>query len=128
MTTAQIIAKIAELSQDVLIETNSGTYGAAEACRCTGSGDRGEYRVYGRMDGSRYTIGTKDGAPGYARHFKSSATANRAQVAALQIALKSSKTAAAQCEADIAELARGWWGYQFIGIAEGQRRIAAMTM
>jgi len=130
MTTERIAAKIKELSQDVLIETNSGTFGVGECLRATGSGDPkfGEYRVFERLDGSRYTLGTKEGSPGRARYFNSSSVSQRiAEVDSLKLELKSSKSEAAQREAEIAELARGWWGYQFVGIEEGQRRIAAMT-
>lgn len=78
MTAEQIIkgieAEIAELSQPYLVETNEGTFGAAECCDKTGCGDPafGNYRIYESIDGTRRREGLEAGrkAPGYARKMK----------------------------------------------------------
>lgn len=132
MTTEQITAKIAELSQDMLVATNSGTYGASECLRATGTGDTkaGEWRTYERIDGTRYTTGANPtDAPGRANRFSpQSAASRREEIAALKLALKTSKTVAQQHESDRTLLAKGWDGpYLFVGIDEGQRRLAAMN-
>lgn len=44
--------------REIAIETNGGTFGAEEACRCTGNGGGGKYTVYERVgDGARRTVG-----------------------------------------------------------------------
>ena len=130
MTTEQILAEIRTLTADQIVETNSGTFSATECQRAVGTGDPrfGEYRVFERLDGTRYTTGCDPkNAPGYARKFSSNrAVSRRARVELLTGALKSAKSAEGQREADIAWLATGWSGYQFIGVEEGQRRIDAM--
>jgi hypothetical protein len=129
MTTEQIIKEIADLSKDVAVAHNSGTFSAAECCRATGSGETksGEWTTCERLDGSRYTIGADPKtAPGYARYSTPmSAAARREEIATLKLALAKSKTAAQEDESKRANLARGWDGYQFIGIEEGERRLAA---
>lgn len=61
-------------ASEVLTETNSGTYSAAEACRSCGSGDPrfADYRIYTRVgDGHERREGcSADDAPGYARRFR----------------------------------------------------------
>jgi hypothetical protein len=54
---------------EVLIETNAGTFGAAECCRKRGCGDPvfGEYQIYESVAGDRHVVGDPDDAPGYAR-------------------------------------------------------------
>lgn len=80
MTTTKILQQQAdELSaREILTETNSGTYGAAECQRAIGVGDSryGDYRVYTRVgDGSQRHDGCdKDEAPGYARKFRQELT------------------------------------------------------
>jgi hypothetical protein len=119
MTTEQILKQIEELSQDTMLATNAGTFGADECCRAVGTGGPrfGTWHTYERLDGTRYSDGADQAtAPGYARHLTPiSAVARRAQIASLKRnALKE-------------QLARGWCGYQFIGIEEGQRRLTAMS-
>ena len=130
MTIEQMLSKIDELSQDTLIATNSGTFGASECCRAVGTGDTacGEWREYERLDGTRYTRGaTVDCAPGYAREFfPLSASVRREKIAAIKEAMKFAKTGAQHAESRRADLARGWDGFRFIGIDEGQRILAAM--
>lgn len=56
---------------EVLVETNSGTYGAAECCTATRCGDPsvGDYRIYESVgSGQRRRVGCAPGrAPGRAR-------------------------------------------------------------
>jgi hypothetical protein len=80
--------RIAELSADMLVETNEGTYGAAEAARKVGTGDpaHADYRVYESPDGTRRVAGCDPArAPGRARRLRAdSAVARRAEVVRLR--------------------------------------------
>ena len=130
MTREQMIAEVAKISEDKLIETNSGTFSAHDCMRAVGTGDPtfGEYRIFERLDGTVYTVGCDPNkAPGYSRRFGGDSAARRAKVKALTAALKSAKSIEEKRSSDIAQLARGWWGFQFIGIEEGQRRIASLA-
>lgn len=103
--TAKIVmnieARIAELSKDVLVETNSGTYGDREAIRKVGNADKqfSEYRIVETIDGQRTTYGCDPTeAPGYARKIAvPSAAERRAKITQLKI---------------IAEQMRDWPSYQ----------------
>lgn len=114
---------IRDLSDDVLIRTNEGTFGATEACQKIGTGDPAfaVRRVYQRLNGSIYATGpAEENAPGYMRSIKHlSPTARREGIAAEKIRVtvqaKSDATAAKHRE----DLARGWDGYQFVGIEAG---------
>lgn len=131
MTTEQILKQIADLTADQLVATNSGTFGASDCHRAIGTGDtaRGEWRTYERLDGSRYTTGcSEDRAPGYARYLSPpSLSSRRSQIASLNEAIKSSQAAARQQESQRESLARGWDGYQFIGIEAGKKKLAEMS-
>lgn len=121
---------IRDLSDDVLIQTNEGTFGAAEACSKVGTGDPAfaTRRVYQRLNGSIYATGPKEeNAPGYMRRIGHlSPTARREGIAAEKIRVaaqaKSNATAASHRE----DLARGWDGYRFVGIEAGEAKLAEL--
>lgn len=68
---ATIQAEIDALtSQEFAVETNEGTYGAAEAARATGTGDPrwNNYTIYEKISGARRVEGCDPAkAPGRAR-------------------------------------------------------------
>jgi hypothetical protein len=68
-------------AEEIAVETNSGTYGAAEACRKIGSGSSefADYTIYERVgDGSRRTVGCDPtSAPGRARRINADQLAAR---------------------------------------------------
>lgn len=67
----ELIALATELEERTEItEHNSGTFGSAECCRCTGTGDprAGEYEIHERVGGGRRVVGCDPKqAPGYRR-------------------------------------------------------------
>lgn len=73
-------------AMECLVETNSGTFGATEACRKTGSGDAGEYKIFARVgDGKRRVVGYDPAnAPGYARHFGTDLSDKQAKLRTLR--------------------------------------------
>lgn len=79
---AQLEKQAAELSaREILVETNDGTYSAAEAQRATGTGlpESNTYRVYAIVGGgTRHDGCAKDRAPGRGRAL------NRTELAAAQ--------------------------------------------
>ncbi len=121
MTTEQITKRINDLSADVLVATNDGTHGK--------DGQFFTWKTFERLDGTRYTRGSDpDDSPGHARYFTPmTAIARREKIVALKIALQANKMAVKRQEAIREQLSRGWDGFQFVGIAEGQRRLAAMN-
>jgi len=129
MKTEIMTKKIAELSADVEVATNSGTFGPHECLRAVGTGDPafGAWSTYERIDGTRYTIGADpDTAPGYARRLThDSAASRRAEIKALgsvSSCESEAKTAASHRE----QLARGWDGYRFVGVDEGAKILATI--
>lgn len=84
----KIAGLIAQLKQEVAIETNEGTYGAEEACRKTGSGDpaHNNYTIFESLNGSRRVRGCDpDKAPGYPRKLSvKSAAERRKEIARLE--------------------------------------------
>ena len=131
MTREQMSAELKRISADKLIATNSGTFSASDCMRAVGTGDPtfGEYRIFERIDGSVYTVGCDPNkAPGYSRRFGGDSSAcRRAKMKALTAALKAAKSIEEKRSSDIAQLSRGWWGFRFVGIEEGQRRIASLA-
>lgn len=117
MNAEQIAKKIETLSADELVMSNDGThqYGPAKT-----------WFLWERLDGSRHFTGNRSDE-GTTRHHKyESAASRREQVAALQQQLKTAATATAETEYRRDLLAKGWDGpYLFIGVEEGQRRLAA---
>lgn len=83
------------LAVEVCVETNDGTYGAAEACRCVGTGDpafatRNVYETVGGK--TRYTGPREDRAPGRMRAGGRAVLADyRRQLADLRAELKACK-------------------------------------
>ena len=124
------MTKIEQLAADVLIATNSGTFGAAEACRKVGTGDQAfaTRNVYQRLDGTIYATGpNEDDAPGRMRRIDHDSPASRRQQIENEekrIAADAKKKAAS--EREIEDLNRGWDGYQFIGIEAGKSKLAAI--
>jgi hypothetical protein len=102
----QILAEIDTLIADALVETNEGTHGGPD-----------NYRVYERLDGTRYTVGPGSarsaGRPRRIAH--RGAAARRAGVAALREALAAIDRDEEALEGRKADLARGWDGYRFVG-------------
>lgn len=93
MTKTELESQARELAaMEVLVETNDGTYGAAEACRKVGCGDPAfaAYKVYVRVgDGRRRVVGCDPNkAPGYARHFRASLAEKQKALAALRAKIK----------------------------------------
>ena len=85
------------LDDEYVVETNEGTFGAAECCRKTGCGDPryGNYTIYERLDGQRRVVGCEPKkAPGYARKFRDGIAAARKSLAGLRRELRSAAIAA----------------------------------
>lgn len=130
-TIEQLKQQIAELRRPVLVETNEGTFGATEAHRACGSGDPmfATYRVWEKIDGTRYRTGLRSDfqAPGYARSIPhDTAAARRGRVARLEIELRAAEQAAKAAATQRERLARGWDGYQFVGVVAGQSKLATL--
>ena len=114
----QIVAEIKSLTEDALVESNDGTHSKDPQFFT--------WRTYEKLDGTRYTVGAK--GEGYTRHHKfESATARRARIASLRILLQKTHTEAHTRDTHIASLNRGWDGYQFVGVTEGQRRVSLIS-
>lgn len=67
-------------NEEILVATNSGTFGNAECCRCVGTGDPafGEYRTYERVGGGTRTVGCDPArAPGRERKMNRDELASR---------------------------------------------------
>ena len=82
------------LDDEYVVETNEGTFGAAECCRKTGCGDPqfGHYTIYERLDGHRRVVGCEPKkAPGYPRRFRDEINAARKQLAELRRELRSTR-------------------------------------
>jgi len=95
-TRADIRADIrAAEKAEVLVETNEGTYSAAEAHAAIGTGDprHANYRVYESAAGARRTEGCDPvRAPGYARRYGAASLAElRRRLAALKAELRTAK-------------------------------------
>lgn len=96
-TISNIQTQIEELAnREILVETNDGTYGAQEACRCVGTGDPAfaTYRVYQRVGGGKPRIVgcDRERAPGYARHFRDELVAAQRELAKLRKAAEDEKS------------------------------------
>jgi hypothetical protein len=83
---------------EVHVETNQGTYGAAEACRKVGTGDpaHGNREVYETVGGTRRATGPdEDRAPGRMRRINAETLADyRKQLAAWRRALAAARKVA----------------------------------
>ena len=95
-TKAEILREIDNLLKiEVHVETNQGTYGAAEAVRKVRTGDPAyaNREVYETVGGTRRETGPgEDRAPGYMRRIGyTSLSEYRQQVAALRAELKHAK-------------------------------------
>lgn len=94
MATKSEMEKQAEAlaNEEVLVETNAGTFGAGEAQRAVGTGDPAfaEYRIYERVGGGepRKVGAEPETAPGYARPIgRDALAAKRAQLSQLRKAI-----------------------------------------
>lgn len=95
-TRSEIQAEIDTLSNvEHLVETNSGTFGATEACRKVGSGDPmfATRNVYETVGGSKRSTGPDEvDAPGRMRRINANTmSADRKRLANLQAELRRAK-------------------------------------
>lgn len=77
--------------REVLTETNSGTYGPAEAFLAVGVGNPAfaDYYVYTRVgDGRERRVGCGEDAPGYPRRFRDALAEAQRELAQMRSAIK----------------------------------------
>lgn len=119
--------QIENLMADQLIATDAGAHAQPT-----------KVEIFERLDGTRYGIKTVNGVSsicsadaespdGYMRHLTATSPADRRrQIEHLRAVEIQQAKSAEVVAARRAELARGWDGYQFIGIEAGQKIAAAM--
>ena len=123
-----ISQEISALAADQLIATDEGTHGMP-----------GTIKIYEKLDGRRYGVRYHGGAVigrcpadtesehGRMRHIRHDTPAHRrGQIEHLRQAEIEAGKAAESLANRRAELAKGWDGYQFVGVARGAAILASM--